>query len=91
MGELGAERVVAIGNGANDAMMLRQAALGTLALAGSARVAVLGGEGLSAACFAARDIESTLDLLALSTPVGRHVADAGYWRRSLKGIDVRTN
>jgi P-type E1-E2 ATPase len=63
VGELGAERVVALGNGANDAMMLRQAALGTLALAGSARVAVLGGEGLSAACLAARDIESALDLL----------------------------
>jgi soluble P-type ATPase len=68
VGELGAERVVAIGNGANDVMMLRQAALGTLALAGSARVAVLGGEGLSAACLSAADvialnIEAALDLL----------------------------
>jgi P-type E1-E2 ATPase len=59
VGELGAERVVAIGNGANDAMMLRQAALG---------IAVLGGEGLSAACLTAADvvvpsIESALDLL----------------------------
>jgi P-type E1-E2 ATPase len=57
--ELSAERVVAIGNGANDAMMLRQAALG---------IAVLGGEGLSAACLSAADviapnIEAALDLL----------------------------
>ncbi len=59
VGELGAERVVAIGNGANDAMMLRQAALG---------IAVLGGEGLAAVCLAAADvvvpsIEAALDLL----------------------------
>jgi soluble P-type ATPase len=59
VGELGAERVVAIGNGANDVMMLRQAALG---------IAVLGGEGLSAACLSAADviapnIEAALDLL----------------------------
>jgi len=57
--ELGAERVVAIGNGANDAAMLQRAALG---------IAVLGGEGLSAACLTAADvvvpsIESALDLL----------------------------
>jgi P-type E1-E2 ATPase len=57
--ELGAECVVAIGNGANDAAMLQQAALG---------IAVLGGEGLAAACLAAADvvipsIESALDLL----------------------------
>ena len=57
--ELGAERVVAIGNGANDAMMLRQAALG---------IAVLGGEGLSAVCLTAADvvvpsIEAALDLV----------------------------
>jgi len=68
VGELGAEQVVAIGNGVNDVLMLRQAALGTLALAGSARVAVLGGEGLSAACRSAADmialnIEAALDLL----------------------------
>ena len=66
--ELDAERVIAIGNGANDARMLRQAALGTLALAGSARVAVLGDEGLAAVCMTAADvvvpsIESALDLL----------------------------
>jgi soluble P-type ATPase len=59
VGELGAERVVAIGNGANDVMMLRQAALG---------IAVLGGEGLAAACLTAADvialnIEAALDLL----------------------------
>jgi P-type E1-E2 ATPase len=57
--ELGAERVVAIGNGANDAMMLQRAALG---------VAVLGGEGLAAACLSTADvvvlsIEAALDLL----------------------------
>lgn len=57
--ELGAQRVVAIGNGANDAAMLQRAALG---------IAVLGGEGLSAACLSAADvivptIETALDLL----------------------------
>jgi P-type E1-E2 ATPase len=57
--ELGAEHVIALGNGANDAIMLRQAALG---------IAVLGGEGLATACLAAADvvvpsIESALDLL----------------------------
>ena len=57
--ELGAGRVVAVGNGANDAAMLRQAALG---------IAVLGGEGLAAACLEAADviapdIGAALDLL----------------------------
>jgi soluble P-type ATPase len=57
--ELGADRVVAIGNGANDAAMVRQAALG---------IAVLGGEGLAAACWQAAgvvvpDIGAALDLL----------------------------
>lgn len=56
---LGSERVVAVGNGANDAEMLREAALG---------VAVLGGEGLAvealqAADLLARDIRDALDLL----------------------------
>ena len=59
--ELGAERVAAFGNGANDAMMLRQAALG---------IAVIGHEGLASDCLAAADlvapgIESALDLLLL--------------------------
>jgi len=59
VGELGAERVVAIGNGANDAAMLQQAALG---------IAVMGNEGLAAACLTAADvvvpsIEAALDLL----------------------------
>jgi P-type E1-E2 ATPase len=59
VGELGAERVVAIGNGANDAAMLRRAALG---------IAVMGGEGLAAACLGAADviapdIGTALDLL----------------------------
>jgi P-type E1-E2 ATPase len=57
--ELGAERVVAIGNGANDAAMSQRATLG---------IAVLGGEGLATACLDAADvvvpsIESALDLL----------------------------
>jgi P-type E1-E2 ATPase len=57
--ELGAERVAAFGNGANDAAMLQRAALG---------IAVLGGEGLAAACVTAADviapdIKAALDLL----------------------------
>mgnify|MGYP002388965724 FL=1 len=56
---LGAERVVAVGNGANDAEMLAAAALG---------IAVLGSEGLAAATLRAADlvvgrIEDALDLL----------------------------
>jgi P-type E1-E2 ATPase len=57
--ELDAERVVALGNGANDALMLQRAALG---------IAVLGGEGLAMACLTAADviapdIVTALDLL----------------------------
>jgi P-type E1-E2 ATPase len=57
--ELGVDHTVAIGNGANDAAMLRRAALG---------IAVLGGEGLAAACLStadviAPDIGTALDLL----------------------------
>jgi len=57
--ELGAAQVAAIGNGVNDADMLRRAALG---------IAVLGPEGLSTACLFAADllapnIEAALDLL----------------------------
>ena len=60
--ELGAPQVAAIGNGANDAEMLRRAALG---------IAVLGPEGLAAACLNAADIlapniEAALDLLLRS-------------------------
>jgi P-type E1-E2 ATPase len=56
---LGAESVVAIGNGANDALMLAAAALG---------IAVLGQEGLAAAAVSASDlvvpcIADALDLL----------------------------
>ena len=56
---LGPDRVVAVGNGANDAGMLRAAALG---------IAVLGPEGLAraaweAADLVAPDIPSALDLL----------------------------
>jgi P-type E1-E2 ATPase len=57
--ELGAEGLVAVGNGANDALMLRRAALG---------IAVMGPEGLATECLTASDlvvpgIESALDLL----------------------------
>jgi P-type E1-E2 ATPase len=56
---LGAERVVAIGNGTNDAGMLAAAALG---------IAVLGPEGLATVALRAADvvvrrIEDALDLL----------------------------
>lgn len=57
--ELGASGVVAIGNGANDALMFREAALA---------IAVLEGEGLAAVALReadvlARDIGAALDLL----------------------------
>jgi P-type E1-E2 ATPase len=56
--QLGAERVVAIGNGANDAEMLRAAALG---------IAVIGTEGLAGEALRAADVVATiqdaLDLL----------------------------
>jgi P-type E1-E2 ATPase len=58
--ELGSTRVVAMGNGRNDAAMLKQAALG---------IAVLGSEGtagvlLRVADVVAPDILAALDLLA---------------------------
>jgi len=57
--QAGAERAVAIGNGANDAAMLREAALG---------IAVLGEEGLATEALQAADvvvpgITAALDLL----------------------------
>jgi P-type E1-E2 ATPase len=69
--QLGAARVVAIGNGANDVDMLRQAAIG---------IAVLGPEGLAldamlAADLVAPDIHAALNLLQ---DPGRLVAT---WRR----------
>ena len=56
---LGFHSVVAIGNGANDVEMLREAALW---------IAVMGGEGLAVQCLSAADIvvsgiENALDLL----------------------------
>lgn len=59
VGRLGADRVVAIGNGANDAQMLERAALG---------IAVLGPEGLAVPCLQAADVVvgdilAALDLL----------------------------
>lgn len=55
---LGSENVVALGNGANDALMLAEAALG---------VCVVGGEGASVAALTAADIvvNSPLDALGL--------------------------
>lgn len=47
---LGAERVVAIGNGANDALMLKEAALG---------ICVLGSEGTAAEALLAADVVAT--------------------------------
>ena len=60
---IGAERVVAVGNGNNDALMLSTAGLG---------IVVLGGEGaasraLVAADLVARDIADALDLLLKPT------------------------
>lgn len=57
--QLGAEEVAAIGNGANDAAMLREAGLG---------IAVLGPEGLAVEAVGAADVVATsitdaLDLL----------------------------
>jgi P-type E1-E2 ATPase len=56
--ELGPESVVAIGNGANDALMLKEAALG---------IAVNGGEGAAVAAILAADIytPNILDALDL--------------------------
>ena len=58
-GELGADRCVAIGNGANDALMVDEAALG---------ICVLGPEGSAVACLVRADvvtpgITDALDLL----------------------------
>jgi P-type E1-E2 ATPase len=54
--ELGADKVVAIGNGANDAGMLKAAAIG---------IAVLGGEGCAVEALLAADVvaRDALDLL----------------------------
>jgi len=48
--ELGAEACVAVGNGANDALMLQTAAVG---------IAVIGAEGVAAGCLLAADIVTT--------------------------------
>jgi len=65
--QLGADRVVAIGNGANDVDMLRDAALG---------VAVIGAEGASGSVLAVADVVTTsvLDALALLSQPARIVA-----------------
>ena len=62
---LGAERVVAIGNGANDTLMLKRAALGII---------VIGGEGaaslaLNNADIIVKDIHDALDLLLNKTRI----------------------
>jgi soluble P-type ATPase len=58
--DLGADGVVAVGNGANDASMLKEAGLG---------ICILGGEGaagkaLCAADIVTPDIVTALDLIA---------------------------
>ena len=55
--DLGASRVAAIGNGANDAAMLREATLG---------VAVLGPEGLAVEALLAADVVAPNILAALA-------------------------
>ena len=64
---LGSERVVAIGNGANDVEMVRAAALG---------IAVIGAEGAAGPLLASADIVTTsiLDALALLAQPARIVA-----------------
>ena len=47
MRSLGAEKVAAIGNGSNDALMLKEAAIG---------IAVMGDEGVSVEALQAADI-----------------------------------
>ena len=54
--DLGANRVAAVGNGANDAAMLREAALG---------IAVLGPEGLATGALLAADVLAPDVLAAL--------------------------
>lgn len=65
--ELGAASVVAIGNGANDAMMLEEAAVG---------IAIMGPEGASATAVAAADavVCDIRDGLGLLVGPGRLVA-----------------
>lgn len=65
--ELGSEGVVAIGNGANDALMLRDAALG---------IAVIGCEGAAAALIREADVVTTsiTEALGLLTDPRRLVA-----------------
>jgi soluble P-type ATPase len=65
--ELGADRTVAIGNGANDELMLREAAVG---------IAVIGAEGAARAALDAADIVVTniADALAMLLEPRRLVA-----------------
>lgn len=64
---LGAENVVAIGNGANDVGMLRASGLG---------IAVIGAEGAASSALVAADVVTTsiLDALALLSQPARIVA-----------------
>ena len=65
--ELGAEKVVAIGNGANDVDMVREAALG---------IAVIGAEGAAGSLLTVADVATTsiLDALSLLSQPARIVA-----------------
>ena len=70
---LGSDSTVAIGNGANDAQMLKEAAIG---------IAVVGPEGASAATVqqadvVTRSIVDALDLLLNPRPPGGHPAPVG--------------
>ena len=64
---LGADRVVAIGNGANDVDMVREAALG---------IVVIGAEGAAGPLLAVADVVTTsiLDALSLLSQPARIVA-----------------
>jgi P-type E1-E2 ATPase len=65
--ELGPEKVVAIGNGANDAMMLKEAALG---------IGVVGGEGCSTTLIKEADliVNNVVDALGVILHPERLVA-----------------
>lgn len=64
---LGADQTICAGNGRNDSLMLKDACIG---------VAVLGDEGLSAACFSASDliVKNVLDVFGLLKTPERLIA-----------------
>ena len=64
---LGAEQTLCVGNGRNDALMIKKACIG---------IAVLGDEGLSSTCLAASDIvvKDILDVFGLLKKPERIIA-----------------